>query len=212
MSPARAALLSPFSPPLTSRLSVFVFPVFCSCLFCFPGLVLGSLFWQVGVDADSVLLRLALLFVGIMEAAFGCMAEVPSMIACKRVVLKQTEAGFFSEGPYLAAAAVAALPVSVAETITLGSLLYWLSNFAPSADRFFFFLLLQLLMGTALLALFRCVAFSTESAEIAIALINPLAGLMILLAGFLITRLKIPDWLIWLYWSNPFTWGLNRSG
>jgi ABC-type uncharacterized transport system YnjBCD ATPase subunit len=35
---------------------------------------------------------------------------------------------------------------------------------------------------------------------------------VLLCEGFLITKDKIPDWLIWLYWLSPFSWGMRSGG
>ena len=171
--------------------------------------MLGSLFFDLGNEDKDAILRLALIFLSILIIAFGGISEVPAMIQFKQVVVKHTEAGFFQELPYMISAAISALPVAMMESILFDCIIYWMCGFSQDAGRFFFFLLLHFLTGLALFSFFRVVAFMAPSPDVAIAIVNPITGIAIMFGGFLITRKKIANWLIWCYWANPFTWAFN---
>lgn len=38
---------------------------------------------------------------------------------------------------------------------------------------------------------------------------GPCVGVFLLFGGFLITKDNIPEWLVWIYWSTPFSWAIR---
>jgi ABC-type multidrug transport system fused ATPase/permease subunit len=131
------------------------------------------------------------------------------MIEYKNVVIKQSDASFYPSPPYVLSAALTSIPLTMVESIIMSLLVYFMSTFALEAGRWFFLVFTLILTSLALNSFYRVICFSVPSQEIAISIANPVTGILIIVCGFFITRHKIPDWLIWGYWCNPFTWSLT---
>jgi hypothetical protein len=175
------------------------------------GLVMGSLFYQLGTGQNDFSPRLGLILFALIFAAFANMSEVPLASEFKLVVYKQVDAGFYSTFSYLFSVVLMHFPIAIIECGLLGSILYWMVDYANDAGRFFFFLLLLLCVNLAVGAIFRTVAYTARNPDIAMNLAGPLTAIFLLFGGFLVTADKIPNWLIWVFYLSPFSWGL-RSG
>jgi len=175
------------------------------------GLVMGSLFWQLGTGANDFSPRLGLILFALLFAGFANMSEVPLASEFKLVVYKQVDAGMYSTFSYVFAVILMHFPLAVGECALIGTILYWMVDYANDAGRFFFFLLLLLCVNLAMSAIFRAVAYTARNPDIAMNLTAPLTAMFFLFGGFLLTADLIPDWLIWLYYLSPLSWGL-RSG
>jgi len=175
------------------------------------GLVMGSLFWQLGTGPNDFSPRIGLILFVLIFAAFANMSEVPLASEFKLVVYKQVDAGMYSTFSYVFAVVLMHFPLAVGECALLGTIIYWMVDYANDAGRFFFFLLLLLCVNLAMSGVFRTVAYTARNPDIALNLAGPLTAICLLFGGFLITADLIPDWLIWVYYLSPFSWGL-RSG
>ena len=53
----------------------------------------------------------------------------------------------------------------------------------------------------------RCRAFLLQS--VAQSFAGPIVAMFVMFAGFLVTRDKLANWLIWLYWISPMSWAIR---
>ena len=80
---------------------------------------------------------------------------------------------------------------------------------AAEAGRFFFFVLLLLLTDLMLAGLYRGVCYTVATIDMGQQVLNPVFNMMLVFGGFLITRDKIPKFLIEFYWLTPISWALR---
>jgi ABC-type multidrug transport system fused ATPase/permease subunit len=193
----------------TARSPEFVVPRFIQSVFM--GLVMGSAFYQLGTGQNDFSPRIGLILFALCYTAFTNMSEVPWAAEFKLVVYKQVDAGFYSTFSYLFSVVLMHFPIAIIECGLLGSILYWMIDYVHDAGRFFFFLLLILCVNLAIGAIFRTLAYVTRNPDIAQNLANPITAIFFLFGGFLITADKIPNFLIWVFYLSPFSWG-TRSG
>eukprot|EP00051_Salpingoeca_urceolata_P006041 m.80290 g.80290 ORF g.80290 m.80290 type:complete len:1328 (-) comp14657_c0_seq3:114-4097(-) len=167
-------------------------------------LILGSLFWQL--DIDDFQLRVGLLLFMPTLLAFNNMAEVPVAIHGKLVVQKQKRAAFYPILAYVFAVNIAHLPLALFEAVVMGTPPYFMSSFVADGGRFVFFILMLFLTGLASATFFRAISYLVPSMEVGQVLIGPSNAICVLFGGVMITRLNVPNFLIWAYYLSPFSW------
>ena len=122
---------------------------------------------------------------------------------------KHIDAGMYPPMSYLFAVVLGFFPVMVIETILFSIPLYFMVGLAPDAGRFFFFFLLLLLTDLMLAGLYRAVCYTVATIDAGQQVLNPVFNMMIVFGGFLITRTKIPNFLIEFYWLTPISWAMR---
>ena len=58
-------------------------------------------------------------------------------------------------------------------------------------------------------AFFRFIAYASPSLSLGQSFAGPLVAQLMMFAGFLITHVKLANWLVWLYWISPLSWGIR---
>lgn len=177
----------------------------------FMGLVMGSLFYRLSDTAVAASTRVGLMLFALTFMAFQNMPEVPQATEYKLVVWKQVDAGFYPTASYVFSVILMSLPLACAVAAIYGSIIYWMTGFNEDAGNYFFFLLVLLLVNLALGAIFRCIAYGVNNADVAVNMAGPMTAIFMLFAGFLITKEKIPNWLIEFYWLSPFSWAVRST-
>ena len=139
----------------------------------------------------------------------GNFTELPAAFEGRNAVYKHLDAGMYPSLSYLFAVVLGFFPVMIVETILFSVVLYFMVGLAPEAGRFFFFFLLLLTTDLMLAGLYRGVCYTVATIDAGQQVLNPIFNMMIVFGGFLITRNKIPDFLIEFYWITPISWALR---
>ena len=124
---------------------------------------------------------------------------------------KQVAAGFYSPYHYVTSVVFSHFPLALVETTLFCTLLYFICGFTADAGRYFFFILISFLLNLAMSGMFRAVAYATPNPDVALNMAGPITAFAMLFGGFLISRQKIPNYAIWIYWLSPFSWGLRSD-
>jgi ABC-type multidrug transport system fused ATPase/permease subunit len=173
------------------------------------GVALGLLFWRPSLVMFT--LKISVVLFMSFALAFANMPEVALAVESRRVVLKHAEQRLYPPAAQVLAATLVHAPLAAAEVVVMGSLVYWLMGFCASAGRFLFFELALLAASLQFAALFRLLAYALPSAEVAQAAAAAVTGAFMLTSGFLVTRLNIPNWLLWFYYISPISWLLRST-
>ena len=116
--------------------------------------------------------------------------------------MRQTDAGFFPAVSYTIAVNLLTIPIAILETIIFGIILYFIPGFVLEADRFFFWLFLLFSISSAMSQMFRTITYLGSNADVAQQMNMPFVMLFVVFGGFLIPRVEIQDWLIWVSTNN----------
>ena len=171
------------------------------------GVVYGTLFYKLASgDYQS---KMGLLLYLVMYGAFANLSELPVAAEARAVVTKQLDSSFYPTLPYIFSVVFLSLPLLVVESITFGTLMYWLPGFVPDAGRYFFWLFLLFCSSLALSTFFRTISYVTPNPDVARQLDFPFILLFVIFGGFLIPYSEIPHWLVWIYWLSPLSWGVR---
>eukprot|EP01138_Halocafeteria_seosinensis_P011553 gb/GECG01011802.1/.p1 GENE.gb/GECG01011802.1/~~gb/GECG01011802.1/.p1 ORF type:complete len:288 (+),score=14.69 gb/GECG01011802.1/:1-864(+) len=152
------------------------------------GLILGSLFWNLGIEEFG--LKLGVLTFSIIFLGFGNIAEIPESIKQRQIVQKQVAAKLYPTSAYTVAAGIMHVPVAALETLIMGTIVYWMVGFAEAGGRFLFFLLISFLANMVINVMFRIISYPSQSMEAAETQGGPIIGVMMVFGGYLIAELR----------------------
>ncbi len=192
-----------------SRSPAFVGPRLFQALFM--GLVAGSLFSSIGTGLSDFSPRLGLVVFSMTFISLINLSEIPLASQFKLVIYKQVDAGFYSTFSYVFSVVLCHLPLAFLEILIYATSVYWLADFHADGHAFMFFILMLFSLNLYVSVTFRSISYALKNADVATNIAGPLTTLTALFAGFLITQYKIPNWLIWVYWLSPYSWGLRSA-
>ncbi|GMF63927.1 unnamed protein product [Phytophthora fragariaefolia] len=173
-------------------------------------LLCSSVYYQF--DSTDAQLAMEIFFESILNLSVGQSAQIPTVMAAREVFYKQRGANFFRTASYVVSSSVVQVPAILLETIVFSATVYWMCGFTSTFWNFFIFVVVLCLINIALAAFFFFLASASPNLNVA----NPLSSVSIVFfvmcAGYTITQDQIPDYLIWLYWINPTSWGIRALG
>ena len=150
-----------------------------------------------------------MLLFALLNSAMGNFTELPAAFEGRNAVYKHIDAGMYPPLSYLVSVVAGFFPVMILETALFSVVLYFMVGLAPEAGRFFFFFLVLLITDVMLAGLYRGVCYTTATIDHGQQVLNPVFNMMIVFGGFLITRDKIPNFLIEFYWLTPISWAMR---
>mmetsp|Transcript_18426 Transcript_18426/g.27360 ORF Transcript_18426/g.27360 Transcript_18426/m.27360 type:complete len:1393 (-) Transcript_18426:1399-5577(-) len=171
-------------------------------------LINGIVFWQVD-DVNGVLG--AMLQTGGVIA--GYFVLVAGHIEHRRVVNKDLDANLYPSWTYVIGKVISEIPLLLIDLFCTAAVIYWCAGLGGSgmqlAKNFFLFLLIHFCHGFSGYQL--CSFFTAISPDegAATGLISLAFVFLNLFSGFAIQPTVIPDFLIWIYWSNFYAWGFR---
>lgn len=180
----------------------------------FMALLNGSLYYRVNHMDAQVLV--GVLFSSSLFVALGQASQIPSRVTARRVFAKQRTAHFFRTKSFVTAQAAAQLPTAVLEAVVFGVAVYLLCDLAPDgasaghqSGHLARFLMLLLVVQSALSALFSVIAAVSPNIQVASILSLLVVLVCILFGGFLLPVSAMPRVLQPLYWFNPIAWAIR---
>ncbi|ESW14206.1 hypothetical protein PHAVU_008G261600 [Phaseolus vulgaris] len=184
--------------------------IFRTCQVAFVGFVTCTVFLRTRLHpTDEVYGRLYLsaLFFGLVHMMFNGFSELPLLISRLPVFYKQRDNLFYPAWAWSVTSWVLRIPYSVIEAVIWTVVVYYSVGFAPSAGRFFRYMLLLFLMHQMALGLFRMMAAIARDMVLANTYGSASLLVVFLLGGFIIPKAMIKPWWIWGYWLSPLTYG-----
>ncbi|EGZ11463.1 abc transporter [Phytophthora sojae] len=156
-------------------------------------MVMGLLFSTVYYDFDptQVSVVTGVLFSAVMFLSMGQSSQLPVFMANRDIFYKQRGANFYRTSPYVLANSISGIPLSLAETVIFGSLVYWLCGFAANAGLFIIFELILLLSNLAMGMWFFFLSSVCSHENIATPLCMMSILIFIIFAGFIVTTDEI---------------------
>jgi ABC-type multidrug transport system ATPase subunit len=166
------------------------------------GVIVGTVFWQVD-DPGTVM---GVVFQCVFFIAMGAMLKVAPQIDIRGIFYKEQDANFYPTWIYVLARALAGLPTSVQDAFIYGSLIYWMSGFAATAENYILFIILTLLCAFTCGLMFSIFSATIRDRPSAQAAMSIAIVIMVLFSGFTVQPDVIPPYYIWIYWMNLFSW------
>ncbi|KAG7388652.1 hypothetical protein PHYPSEUDO_011979 [Phytophthora pseudosyringae] len=174
-------------------------------------LVMGLLFSTIyyNFDPTQVSVVTGVIFSSVMFLSMGQSSQLPVFMANREIFYKQRGANFYRTSSYVLANSVGGIPLSLAETVIFGTLVYWLCGFAAEAGLFILFEMVLLLSNLAMGSWFFFLSSVCSHENIATPLCMMSILIFIIFAGFIVTTDEIPAYLIWAHWISPMSWSIK---
>ncbi|XP_050220408.1 pleiotropic drug resistance protein 3-like [Mercurialis annua] len=176
-------------------------------------ILFGALFWQRGQKIDSqqdLFIMLGSMYTSIIFFGINSCSSVLSYVSTERTVLyRERFAGMYSPWAYAFAQVMVELPYLFVVALIYVGITYPMIGYSISLYKIFwafytlfYTLLCYTYMGMMLVSL-------TPSVQVASIIASPTYSMLILFAGYIVPRPRIPKWWIWLYYMCPTSWILN---
>ncbi|KAG7637916.1 ABC transporter G family member 31 [Arabidopsis thaliana] len=183
---------------------------FRTCQVGFVGLVTATVFLKTRLHPTSEQFGneyLSCLFFGLVHMMFNGFSELPLMISRLPVFYKQRDNSFHPAWSWSIASWLLRVPYSVLEAVVWSGVVYFTVGLAPSAGRFFRYMLLLFSVHQMALGLFRMMASLARDMVIANTFGSAAILIVFLLGGFVIPKADIKPWWVWGFWVSPLSYG-----
>ncbi|KAK4498394.1 hypothetical protein PRZ48_011052 [Zasmidium cellare] len=172
-------------------------------------LIIGSVFYNLQPNTDSLFSRGAVLFFAILLNAFGSALEILTLFSQRPIVEKHTQYAFYHPSAEGLASMLADIPYKTVNAIVSNLTLYFMVNLRRSPGPFFFFVLILFFVNLTMSMMFRCMASLSRTLPAALV---P-AGIVILIvatfSGFVLPIDYMLGWCRWLNWLDPVAYAFE---
>lgn len=172
-------------------------------------LIIGSLYYNTPTNVSGAFSRGGVIFFSVLYMSLMGLAEVSSSFSARPILLKQKNYCFYHPSAHAVADALSFVPISLLINTFFVIILYFLSNLAREAGKFFVFYLFSFLVSLAMSNLFKSVAAWNKT----IAGANAVAGVFILASlmysSYMIQRPSMHPWFKWISYINPVLYGFE---
>ncbi|KAL2454822.1 ABC transporter G family member 29 [Abeliophyllum distichum] len=174
------------------------------------GLVLGTIFWQVGTrreNASDLLTIIGAMYLSILFIGINNSSTVLPVIDVERTVFyRERAAGMYSALPYAMAQVVVEIPYVFLQTTYYSLIVYAMVSFQWTLVKFLWFFFITFFSFLYFTYYGMMMVSITPNHEVAAIFASAFYALFTLFSGFFIPRLRIPKWWTWYYWMCPVAW------
>jgi ABC-type multidrug transport system ATPase subunit/ABC-type multidrug transport system permease subunit len=173
------------------------------------GLVLGFVFYQLGVNLDACQNRMGSIYFMCCLLCFAAMSSLELFITERSIFVRERANGYYHPSAYFISKAVFdIIPLRVVPPLLMGSIAYYMIGLRHEFTHFLWFLLLTVLFNVVSGGMCLCIGAIAPS----VASANLMATLGILgsslFGGFLLNLGAIPKTLVWLkylsFWKYAY--------
>lgn len=167
------------------------------------GLIIGSVFYNLGETTDDLQSRTILLFFALMVNAFAPAFEVSLMWAQRPIVDKHNQYAFYHPFTERLSSILCDLPTKVLISFGTHIPLYFLSNLRRTPGAFFVYWLFMLANLLTMSMLFRMIGSVSRTREQTLVPVSVSVLLCVIYTGFVVPPPYMVPWLGWFRYINP---------
>ncbi|GCE97844.1 hypothetical protein ZYGM_002792 [Zygosaccharomyces mellis] len=171
-------------------------------------LVLGSMFYKVEkhTTTDTFYFRGAAMFYSILVNGFSSLLEIFALFEARPVTEKHKTYSLYHPSADALASVIADIPAKVLSSICFSVIFYFLVNFRRDPGRFFFYLLINVVVSFVMSHLFRCVGALSKTVVTAMVPASVLLLCVMLYTGFSIPKKSMHGWSKWIWYIDPLSY------
>nr|CCC93861.1 unnamed protein product [Trypanosoma congolense IL3000] len=176
----------------------------------FFGLVVGSVYFNVGNDQLSIRNRMGALFFVTMNTSFSCLCILNMLIGERAVFTREHRAGFYCVFAYFVGKIIQDVPITLIMNFVFDTIVYVSVGLHPDIERYLLFCALCTLV--LLNSYFLCLFVSCVSKNIHVAnVLAPMWFVLYLLpsGGILMSVENLPFFWSWLKYVSFVRYGLS---
>jgi len=127
----------------------------------------------------------------------------------RAVYWRENGAGLYSAGAYFISKLIAEIPVNLISPVIFGTVAWWMMGLNDAADRFFEFILIEVILTTLGYSIGIVINLSIYDPGI-VQRVQPLILLpLMVFAGFFLNTNSVPVWLVWLQAISPLKYAFR---
>ncbi|KAA8565710.1 hypothetical protein EYC84_009553 [Monilinia fructicola] len=172
-------------------------------------LIIGSVFYNLSDNTNSLYSRGALLFFAILMAAFQSALEILTLYAQRPIVEKHTKYAFYHPVAEACGSMLCDIPNKVATTIIFDLGLYFMTNLRRTPEHFFIFLLFTFVCTLTMSMFFRSIASLSRSLSEAMAPAAIFILAIVTYTGFAVPIRDMHPWFRWINYVDPVSYGFE---
>ncbi|ORC85196.1 ATP-binding protein cassette protein [Trypanosoma theileri] len=175
----------------------------------FFAVLIGSVYFKVGLSESSVRNRMGLLFYVVMNTTFSSLGSLGLLMLERAIFVREHRNGMYRAFAYLVGKIVQDVPISVLTNLIFNAIVYFMVGLQSRADKFFIFYFICTLVMLNSYAL--CLFISNISKNIQVAnIVAPLVFVLYLLpsGGVLMDVDSLPIAWRWIKYISFVRYGL----
>uniref|UniRef100_A0A6V2DZI5 ABC transporter domain-containing protein n=1 Tax=Ditylum brightwellii TaxID=49249 RepID=A0A6V2DZI5_9STRA len=178
------------------------------------GIIVGTVFWQIGnKDNINAQALIGIIFQSLLFITLGAQVTILDQITSRGIFYKQQDANFFPTWSFVLGSSIAYIPTAIIDAVAYGTIVFWFAGLASddgaSVANYFAYLLILLVSSLSFGLTFSVFAAAFRDKSSAIGGLSLFLVIIILFSGFTVQASLIPDYWIWVYWCNLFAWFLR---
>lgn len=173
------------------------------------GLVFGSVFYQMPLNAAGGFTRGGALFASILFNAFLSQGELFGAFMGRRIIQKQKSYAMYHPFAYHLSQVIIDIPVLFFQCLFYSIITYWMYGLDPKADKFFIHIFILMSVALCLSNLFRMLGNLSPSLYLSQQVMGLVFVLLLTYVGYFPPKDKMKPWLGWIFWINPFAYAFK---
>lgn len=163
-------------------------------------IMMGTVWLRLGSDQIHIQPFINAIFFGSAFMSFMAVAYVPAFLEDRATFVKERANGLYGAAPFILSNFIIGLPYLFIIAVLFSVIAYWLSNFQPTADAFFTWIMWLFLDLVAAESLVVLLSSLFPNFVVALALIAFANGLWMSIGGFL-----VPPTILNVFWYYAFS-------
>ena len=175
------------------------------------GVIIGLLFYQLGIDVDGIKMRVGLFFFIISYQAFNAVQLVPVLAQQRPIYYHQMRLHFHCAFAYYLPLALIQIPIVCIESILLLTPIHGISNLSGIVwGGLFWYAFLAITLNALIARTFMVAIYAVSPNEAVADVINQVTNILFSkLCGFFIAFSSIPIGWRWVYHISWFSYSLR---
>jgi ATP-binding cassette subfamily G (WHITE) protein 2 (SNQ2) len=173
------------------------------------GFIAGSMYYNLPQTVAGAFSRGGTIFFTALYVTLMGLAEVSASFTHRPILMKHKNYSLYHLSTEALGSFFLSVPVSLIVTVFFVIIIYFLSNLAREAGKFFIVVLFVFLLQLVMLSLFRAIASLTPAPGPA----NAVAGVFILstltYSSYMIQRPSMHPWFKWISYINPILYSFE---
>ncbi|CAK9439979.1 uncharacterized protein LODBEIA_P40790 [Lodderomyces beijingensis] len=165
--------------------------------------IAGSLYYNTPEDITGAFSRGGVVFFAVLFMSLMGLAEISASFASRPILMKQKNYSMYHPSADSLSNFVTSIPISIFVNVCFVVILYFLSNLAREAGKFFICFLFVVLLHLTMGSMFQAVAAINKSVAGANALGGVLVLASLMYSSYMIQRPSMHPWFKWISYINP---------
>ena len=143
-----------------------------------------------------------MLFFGVAFLTFMSIAALPAFIEEREIFVRERMNGTYSVLPYALAQISVSVPFIIIISLVFGGIAYWMILLHPGVSQFVLYVVILALCLNVSEGLVVAVSAVVPSFIVGIAIASCAFGGFMLLSGYFLLKINIPDYWIWAHYIS----------